>query len=279
MLGLTSADRHPQSSSRVRLPGLPPPTKIRRLLSNPQPIDLESSFIPLPNRSIVPQSIREEIQPSADDSDDEFEAEFDDMPLADRAHLDDVARMEKDLRSRPDDSASWLRYSYNHFPAGRRYRAVDQDTASVEIALSILDKAFAAHPNNLSNIELHLAYMHHLQSVWSTARIAQRWLDTTRRFPLVTAEGFQATHVRVHYAYWDWLQGGGCSGSENGRDSAHDVVVSAYRQAMATIRERLLDMGQCESSGVTSWLTVSDRDGGSHAPDFSATCLVPQAER
>jgi hypothetical protein len=87
--------------------------------------------------------------------------------------------------------------------------------------------------------------MHHLNSVWSNARIAERWAETVRRIPLASGTTFERSTVPLHIAYIDWLEAGGSAALADERYDAVDVVSRVYERTLGVVRELLLDTGAC----------------------------------
>ncbi|KAK1228610.1 hypothetical protein PQX77_008204 [Marasmius sp. AFHP31] len=104
-----------------------------------------------------------------------------------KPHLDSVntdratlRSLEQDIKANPSSVSSWLAL------VSRTVSGVDPNSkkatnARAEIAISILDRAFSAHPKNKDSKRLRLKYLRAGAEIWVESKIAEEWEDLLKQ--------------------------------------------------------------------------------------------------
>ena len=158
---------------------------------------------------------------------DEFEAAFDFFPIAEQQSLDQIKELERRVSSEPHNVQVWLEYSTAHIAKKARHTA-----SSASVALAVLEKALSI---NTKSAALHLAYIRTAAEIWSSDKIASRWADVLRLFPIVQ-DGQVCASMEIWYEYLGWCEGAGVAVVQHQGKQAFDAVTLIYEGIIRDIR-------------------------------------------
>ncbi|GJJ13904.1 hypothetical protein Clacol_008161 [Clathrus columnatus] len=187
--------------------------KTRLLLpsSTPDEVDHSSDFIPLSSArasSMDPMPSHRAIEESKSDSEDEVQrseagstdTDDDDVPFR-NAHQQLLISLETALREDPSSTPSWLaliEHSLHDMPLSSK---ASLNLARTEIKLTIIERAFRAHPKNRESIELRIIWLDAGSEIWDIQKLETEWETTVREL------GGRGTSAPLRNAIWnEWLR-------------------------------------------------------------------------